>query len=256
MIKELVLFVLEVLSISLQSSSFKEQQPISFREQQQRFQRVRQAYTDKENNMMRLLDTARIERERLNIYLRAFKTEKQIELWGKNDTDEEFRLITNYEICSLSGDLGPKRRQGDFQIPEGFYHISRFNPVSSYYLSLKVNYPNPSDRILGGQPLGGDIFVHGACVTIGCLPITDELIKELYIFCVEARNNGQTFILITIFPLRLTDENFGNLVSQYPEDSPVVGLWTDLKRGYEIFNETHQLPRIGFLNSGRHQVSE
>jgi murein L,D-transpeptidase YafK len=106
----------------------------------------------------------------------------------KNTSDQEFLHIKTYTVCATSGLIGPKRMQGDLQIPEGFYYIDRFNPYSNFYLSLGINYPNTSDRILGDKNnLGGDIFIHGDCVTIGCLPITDSEIKELYIFCVEAK---------------------------------------------------------------------
>jgi murein L,D-transpeptidase YafK len=180
-----------------------------------------------------------------------------MELWGKNSYDENYKLIKNYDICRTSGKLGPKRKQGDLQIPEGFYHINRFNPYSNFYLSLGINYPNKSDRILGikNNP-GGDIFIHGDCVTIGCLPITNEQIKELYIFCVEARNNGQTKIPVTIFPSMLSETKFKRLTNKYDSDPDKIGLWTDLKKGFDIFNKTKQLPTILFLNSGRHVVKK
>ncbi|NLR91413.1 L,D-transpeptidase family protein [Flammeovirga agarivorans] len=228
----------------------------SFKNSQLKYSRVRQAYKDKENSMLTLLQDKQIDIDKLKIYLRAFKNEEQMELWGKNDSDTEYSLIKTYEVCNTSGNLGPKRQQGDLQIPEGFYHIDRFNPYSSYYLSLGINYPNKSDRILGvkGQ-LGGDIFIHGACVTIGCLPITDDQIKELYIFCTEARNNGQTKIPITIFPSKLSEDEFKRLSETYKTDTDKIALWTDLKRGYEIFNQKKEPPSIGFLASGRHRVN-
>jgi murein L,D-transpeptidase YafK len=56
-----------------------------------------------------------------------------------------------------------------------------FNPQSNFYLSLHVSYPNAADRVLGSkQNLGGDIFLHGNCVTTGCILITDGGIKEVY----------------------------------------------------------------------------
>ena len=77
------------------------------------------------------------------------------------------------------GQPWPQATQGDSQVPEGFYHMDRFNPLSNFHLSLGVSYPNQSDRILGASGrLGGDIFIHGDCVTIGCVPITDEGIRE------------------------------------------------------------------------------
>lgn len=228
----------------------------SFKEQQLKYPRVRQAYKDKGASMESLLEVNKLDKSSLNIYLRAFKAEEKIELWAKNSEDKSFRLIKTYEVCSTSGKLGPKRKRGDYQVPEGYYSIDRFNPYSNFYLSLGINYPNKSDRILGLKgSLGGDIFIHGDCVTIGCLPITDEEIKELYIFCIEAKNSGQAKIPVTIFPSKLTDSKFSKLKSEHQSDADRVGLWTDLKKGYDLFNEHKQLPTIGFLQTGRHNVS-
>lgn len=249
MISKLTIHILIFMLSSFQSDSFKDNQL--------EYPRVRQAFMEKEGNITALLLEKRINKNELNIYLRAFKSEKLIELWGKNDSDEKYTLIKTYDVCRTSGGLGPKRKQGDFQIPEGFYHINRFNPQSNFYLSLGINYPNTSDMILGDKSnLGGDIFIHGGCVTIGCLPITDDQIKELYIFCVEARNNGQSKIPVTIFPSRLTETELKRLIDKYSSDSDMIGLWTDLKKGYDIFNQTNQLPSIVFLNDGRHDVKK
>lgn len=249
MTSRFTLIILTLFLCSFQTDSFKESQL--------KYSRVRQGYKDKESSMLTLLKNQQIDKNKLKIYLRAFKNEKEIELWGKNASDTKYSLIKTYKVCRTSGRLGPKRKQGDLQIPEGFYHIDRFNPYSNFHLSLGINYPNKSDRILGVKnKLGGDIFIHGACVTIGCLPITDDQIKELYIFCIEAKNNGQLKIPVTIFPSKLTENEYKRLTDNYKSDSDKIGLWTDLKKGYEIFNETKQLPSIGFLNSGRHNVNK
>ncbi len=95
---------------------------------------------------------------------------------------------------------------GDYQVPEGFYYINEFNPRSLYHLSLGLNYPNASDRMLCdmSQP-GGDIYIHGSCVTTGCIPITDGQIEELYVLAAHAKDMGQDFIPVHIFPV-----NFSN----------------------------------------------
>jgi murein L,D-transpeptidase YafK len=227
----------------------------SFKDEQKKFSRVRQAYKDKESVVLGMLAQNSIDKDKLRIYLRAFKQEKEIELWAKNSSGQTYQLIKRYDVCRTSGSLGPKRKQGDLQIPEGFYHINRFNPYSNFYLSLGLNYPNRSDKILGVKgDLGGDIFIHGSCVTIGCLPITDDEIKELYLFCIEARNSGQDRIPVTVFPAELTDSKFSELKKKYRSDSDKVGLWSDLKKGFDIFNETKRLPFISFLSTGRHTV--
>ncbi|MFC2096546.1 murein L,D-transpeptidase family protein [Bacteroidota bacterium] len=227
----------------------------SFKDDQLRYPRVRQAYKDKEASMNALFESNSIDKKKLRIYLRAFKEEKKIELWAKSSTDQKYKLIKEYKVCRTSGKIGPKRKQGDRQIPEGFYRINRFNPHSNFYLSLGINYPNKSDKILGEKNnLGGDIFIHGSCVTIGCLPITDNQIKELYIICVEAKNSGQSTIPVTIFPMELSESNFNKLKIKYSEDLDKIGLWIDLKKGYDIFNQTKELPNIGFLSTGKHTV--
>lgn len=248
--KILTLFLL--LTVMLTSAKTQ-----TFKEEQQRYPRVRKAYADKESSVKQLLSKHSIEMHAVQIYLRAFKEEKKLELWAKNTGDSKFIFIKEYVVCQTSGSIGPKRQQGDLQIPEGYYHINRFNPASNFYLSLGINYPNKSDAILGVKGnLGGDIFIHGACVTIGCLPITDNEIKELYVFCVEARNSGQKNIPVTIFPCELTPEKLIQLKGKYNGNTAFINLWSDLERGYAIFNETKQLPNIGFLNNGRHSVTE
>lgn len=229
----------------------------SFKDKQKKYSRVRQAYADKDSIVIDLLEKNSIDIKNLRIYLRAFKSEKKIELWAKNKSDNSYKLIREYDICQTSGSQGPKRKQGDLQIPEGYYHINKFNPFSNFYLSLGINYPNKSDKILGVKgKLGGDIFIHGACVTIGCLPITNDKIKELYVLCVEAKDNGQTKIPVTIFPTKLTDTNYNKLKTKYKSDNDKLGLWADLKQGYDYFNETKYLPSIVFLDNGKHRISK
>ncbi|MCU4165664.1 L,D-transpeptidase family protein [Carboxylicivirga caseinilyticus] len=226
-----------------------------FKADQKKFKRVADAYLEKEAGLKTLLTQYGLNLDQLEVYLRAFKTEKELELWARDKTDKNFQLIKTYKICATSGKIGPKRKQGDLQIPEGFYHISAFNPQSKFYLSMRLNYPNASDKILSDKKYpGNDIYIHGDCVTIGCLPITDDQIKELYLICVEARQNGQKKIPVTIFPARLTDNRFTELKEKYQSNIEVVNLWNDLKIGYELFNQKRQLFSVNFLPDGRHEV--
>lgn len=118
-----------------------------------------------------------------------------------------------------------------------------------------INYPNSSDRVLGVQGnLGGNICIHGSCVTIGCIPLTDEGIKELYILCIEAKNSGQSRIPVTIYPARLNPDNYIQLAQKYPEDDDRLNLWSELKTAYDLFIRDRQLPEITFLENGRHRI--
>ena len=141
-------------------------------------------------------------------------------------------------ICEISGEIGPKRRSRDLQVPEGFYHISELNPFSKYYLSLKINYPNASDSIKGVRgKLGNLIYMHGGCESSGCIAVTNDYIKELYIYCVEAYNSGQHEISMTIYPSRLTDTEYKRLTTRYQKYKDEMGLWASLKESYDFFEQ-------------------
>ena len=84
------------------------------------------------------------------ILARLFKEESELEIWKQNQ-DGQFALLKTYPICRWSGDLGPKKREGDRQAPEGFYTITpgQMNPNSNYYLAFNTGYPNAYDRAWG-----------------------------------------------------------------------------------------------------------
>jgi murein L,D-transpeptidase YafK len=226
-----------------------------FRKKQQAYPRVREAYSEKWEHLSGMLATLDIDPGAMELYLIAYKKEKQLEVWTRDEGEKPFRLLTTYDICRTSGGPGPKRREGDRQIPEGFYHISAYNPWSNFHLSMCINYPNRSDRVLGVKgSLGGDICIHGSCVTVGCIPLTNSIIKELYILCTEARNNGQIRIPVTIYPARLNRHNYNQLVQKQKGNEERLNLWSDMKTAYERFLSTHRLPEITFLPNGRHTI--
>ncbi len=186
------------------------------------------------------------------VYFRAFKNEKTLELWVSETAGQAFSLLKTYDICQASGGFGPKRREGDRQVPEGFYQINRFNPASKFHLSMGLNYPNTSDLVFADreQP-GSDIFIHGGCRSVGCLAMTDDVIKEIYLVASEAKRRGQSTIEVHIFPGKLSDENFEKLIADFPEHS---NFWSRLKPGFDFFEKTKMLPRISVDSSGHYQV--
>lgn len=226
-----------------------------FRETQQSYSRVRTAYLEKWEPLKERLSEIDIDTNHFELYIQAFKQEGTFEVWIRDRSSEKFVLFLSYEICAASGQSGPKRAQGDMQVPEGFYSIDVFNPWSNFYLSLGINYPNPSDRILGERGrLGGDIYIHGSCVTIGCIPLTDHFIKEFYILCVEARSQGQKEIPVTLYPARMNPDKLRILTEEFSGDSDRLNLWSDLKIAYEIFQLDQQIPVVEFLEDGRHHI--
>jgi len=227
---KIIFFILTIIccnSIFAQSDFFSEQK---------KYARVRTAISEKEQHLTENLRKNGLTTDSVHILMVAYKAEEQLEIYAKKKDETVYKLIALYDVCASSGELGPKRKQGDRQVPEGFYKIDRFNPTSNFYLSLGINYPNQSDRKKSNfSNLGGDIFIHGSCVTIGCLPMTDDKIKEIYLYTVFARNNGQSHIPVYIFPFRMTDENFSIYKKQYAKNQGLIDFWTNLKIGYEKF---------------------
>ena len=232
-------------------------QHVSFKEAQLKNARVKSAYQEKEAVVKEYFRENKLDYGGFQVFLRAFKKEQNLEVWIKQKGKEEFILLHTYAFCSSSGTLGPKRKEGDLQIPEGIYHINHFNPVSNFYLSLGVNYPNASDNILSDkQHPGGSIYIHGNCVTIGCIPITDDKIKELYVLAVEAKNNGQENIPIHIFPDRLDMGVLEKLVQDYAVDEKVSSCWKNLQAIYLDFKANKKLKPVSVNAKGEYQFKQ
>ncbi len=220
------------------------------------FPRVREARNDKDDELRTFWTSNRLLYPPHEIFLRTFKQEAVLELWARDADTARWVLMKEYPICERSGIPGPKRKEGDLQVPEGFYYINIFNPTSTYYLSLGINYPNASDSVLGIKPrLGGDIMIHGDCVTIGCIPIQDDRIKEVYWLAVQARAGGQERIPVHIFPRRLDQAGMKTLEDAFEGDAGRLAFWKTLQPGYEAFEATHRIPVITIDSLGTYRLS-
>jgi murein L,D-transpeptidase YafK len=235
-------------SLAIRSSPGEKQ---SFRDLQWKYPRVRTASKEKDEVLRRRLKEKGVAYPPHAILLRAFKKEAVLELWATDGEEKPYVLVHEYSICTSSGVLGPKRRFGDEQVPEGFYELDWFNPQSNFYLSLHISYPNAADRILGShQNPGGDIFLHGDCASIGCIPIADDGIKEVYWLAVLVHSQGQQHLPIQIFPARLTNEGFQALAASHSNATRLVAFWSNLKQGHDLFEKTHRIARIKTRSDG------
>ncbi|GAB4278512.1 MAG: murein L,D-transpeptidase [Marinilabiliales bacterium] len=226
-----------------------------FKNEQLRYPRVRTAYSNKYQFIDSLFKTKGVNLSSCKVFIRAFKFEEILEVWAKNPGDSIFTHIKDYKFCASSGVLGPKRKQGDGQIPEGIYYINKFNAWSGFHLALGINYPNKSDIILGDKTDPGNlIFIHGKCCTIGCIPITDDKIEELYIICVEAKNANQKEIPVHIFPFRFTDKRINWLNNNYNGDETLISFWNNLKDIYLNFEHTHNIFKINIDSNGNYII--
>lgn len=184
------------------------------------------------------------------VFLRAFKEEKELELWMQPGGSGKFVHLRTYPIAGSSGRLGPKLTEGDRQVPEGFYYFGRrsLKPDSRYHLAFNIGYPNAYDR--HHERTGSFIMVHGNRVSIGCLAMTDPKIEEIYTLCDSALAAGQPFIRIHLFPFRMTDERMTKA-----KGSKHLDFWKNLKEGHDAFQQ-HQLPPEVTVDGGKYLISE
>jgi murein L,D-transpeptidase YafK len=173
------------------------------------------------------------------ILIRIFKEESVLEVWKKQMDSPRYALLKSYDICKWSGELGPKKQEGDRQAPEGFYTITpaQMNPNSNYHLAFNLGYPNAYDRSLGRT--GAHLMVHGACSSRGCYSMDDEQIQEIYTLARLAFQGGQRDFQVQAFPFRMTPEN----MARHRHDENFE-FWKMLKEGYDHFEVIKQPPKV------------
>lgn len=243
--KSLLLIILSSLLMSSEPDFFKKQLE---------FARVEKAYASKGKQVEKLLKSNKISTSEYDLFLRALKKEQKLEIWAKNTNQNTYILIKTYSFCTFSGVLGPKRRSGDLQIPEGVYRVTTFNPQSSYHLSFKINYPNESDMVFADKKNpGNDIYIHGDCVSIGCIPLGDDNIEELYLLAAKAKSSGGT-INVHIFPSHMNTRSYSELKDEYEDNPALLSFWANLKPVYEAFEKNKKLPIVKVDANGKYSL--
>jgi len=173
------------------------------------------------------------------IFIRIFKSESELEVWSKAPVSAQFSLVRTFPICTFSGMLGPKLREGDRQSPEGFYRVRKgsLNPNSSYHLSFNLGFPNTYDRAHGRT--GSYLMVHGNCVSIGCYAMTDAGIETIYGMVETALKAGQDAVSVHIFPFRMSAANMA-----IHAEHQWIDYWRNLKTGHDMFEATKKVPGV------------
>lgn len=249
----IILFILLFCSLGFSQSSIAQLEGQNFLNYQLTFPRVSKAYYQYNETLKRELMQRGYKLPVDNILIRSFKAQNEMEVWVKDKGVDTYSLFKVYKVCALSGQLGPKRMEGDRQVPEGYYFISDFNPTSDFYLSMFINYPNYSDRVLGDKiKPGGDIYIHGGCLTVGCLPMTDNVIQELYILCMNAKVAGQNYIPVHIFPTRFDGSTIDYLGRSFANNEDMHRFWINLKSGYDYFQRTHKILPVMYNQEGKY----
>ena len=216
--------------------------------------RVADAYKRTEDTIIKQFAKQNLVWPPAEVYVRSFKYDRQLEVWVKGEENEPFKLFKTYKVCMQSGTMGPKRFEGDYQVPEGFYYINEFNPNSAYHLSLGLNYPNASDAILSDQSRpGNNIYIHGNCVSTGCIPISDVPMEELFIVAGAARERGQEFIPVHVFPVKYTIKKSLDYLNETIKNSAaLVSFNANIKSVFDVFEAKKQLPVIMVNKKGEY----
>lgn len=189
------------------------------------------------------------------VFFRAFKAEKVVEVWAAApESTDRWRLVRTVQVCRSSGKLGPKVKQGDRQVPEGFYNVKRFSPKSPFHLGLWLSYPNKVDWRRASKVRkspGGAIRIHGGCVTSGCLPVGNDSMEGLYIAALLARDKGQADVPIHVFPCRFGDDSCEQALRPLEKKTPALAkFWKSLRTGFQLFAKTGKPPKVDATRQG------
>ena len=241
-------------SLSAQSGSYS----VNFLDYQRSIPKIGELMKRKEDTLIKQFKAMGLTWPAKYLYVRSFKYDSELEVWVKNKPGEKYKLFRTFKICALAGSLGPKRMAGDYQVPEGFYYINEFNPRSNYHLALGLNYPNTSDRMLSdlSRP-GGDIYIHGSCVTTGCIPITDNQIEDLYILAAHAKDLGDDFIPVHIFPVDFRNSRSVAYLNRYLQTyGEYAGFEKSLRNAFFYFEKNKQVPMVMVNGRGEYIMEE
>jgi murein L,D-transpeptidase YafK len=154
------------------------------------------------------------------LVLVGLKAERKLQIYAP-DKDGALQFVHEYPILAASGHAGPKLQEGDGQVPEGIYKIDSLNPNSLYHLALRVGYPNEWDQARaqedGRKDLGGDIMIHGANGSVGCLAMGDPVSEDIFVL---AAKTGIENISLILSPVDFRVRNL-------PTPMPPVPAWTE-----------------------------
>jgi murein L,D-transpeptidase YafK len=226
--------------------------------QAQSIPKIKDIFTRQEDSLKAQFQRKGLAWPARDIYIRSFKFDAQLEVWVRDRASMPYKFFKTYKVCATPGKLGPKRREGDKQVPEGFYYVNELNPNSNYHLALGINYPNVSDRILSdlAKP-GGDIYIHGDCVSVGCIAINDQQIEEVYLLASVARDQGQEFIPVHIFPARFNNNRAMEPLTKVVQENPAyVPFVKTMQSVYYYFEKNRTLPAILINKTGEYVTED
>ena len=228
----------------------------TFLQYQRNYSRVANAFKTKEDSLKSQFAQKGLQWPPKQMYVRSFKYDSQLEVWIRDNNKEAFTLFKTYKVCALSGSIGPKRVEGDYQVPEGFYYINEFKPKSEFHLALGLNYPNASDELLSDSiKPGGDIYIHGSCITVGCIPLQNDPMEEVYLLAALAKQDGQDFIPVHVFPVRYNVQKSVEYFLKVSKDDRLYQKFAiNIKEVFDYFELNKKLPVITVNSMGEYVI--
>lgn len=217
----------------------------TFIENQKKYQQVAEAIHDKQSTVEVILSANNLAIDNFELYIRIFKKERQLELWGKSIKEKKWQLLNIYNLCIQVPNLGPRLNKID-ELPEGIYYVENFEPQSGLYLAIKINYPNTIDNYyIKNNTSMPSVHICGQCFSSGNFGVGESNIKEIYLFTIYATSNGQSRIPVHIFPCRMNETNYNLLIQN---EKKYENFWKGLSAIYSFFENNKIIPDI-ILNS-------
>jgi murein L,D-transpeptidase YafK len=189
----------------------------------------------------------------LDLLFVVYKSELEFQVWAKNkNNDSAYTFISSYPITDSNvARPGPKSRYGDSLTPEGIYSVY-FYPAfrwSDFHLAFRVSYPNRLDHArrsywnVQGKP-GGGINIHGYCISIGCIPLGNPVIDEVYLLTRTNQRNGSD-TRIMIFPFKFDSQTTKNrYYNEFRNNNRITEFWDSLEDCHAYFKTTNKIPEF------------
>jgi murein L,D-transpeptidase YafK len=90
-------------------------------------------------------------------------------------------------------------------------------------------------------------------VTTGCIPIRDEPVEELYLLASKAKEQGQDFIPVHIFPIRYNTPKSELFMAKNTRDNFEYQRFSSkLRQAFDYFELYKKLPLIGVNAKGEY----
>ncbi|MFI5133836.1 MAG: hypothetical protein ACHQEB_05840, partial [Chitinophagales bacterium] len=91
---------------------------------------------------------------------------------------------------------------------------------------------------------------------VGCIPITDQQIDELYILAAHAKDQGEDFIPVHIFPIRFYVQKSVDYLNNLAKDDPALKKFAlRMEDAFDYFDKYRQLPLVMIGENGDYIIN-